>query len=395
MKNFNYTVTKYKGMVYPKTGEIIPLSEVLESIKEGDRNLSLIKTAREYGKGNIKYNYIKSNKLPTIRFNFLFNGTASNKNIHTSTGLIYLDVDSTDTIPDNNYVFAKWKSLSDTGYGILVKIKNLTQINYKNVYNKLSEIIGIKSDAGARKATQQTVLSYDSNLYYNPNSITYIYKEEEKVSSSIIKEEKEGIGSYDTFNQTNVSNTIRFNNINDYFKDDTPYIVFKEKVKICAPYTPNKIPEGKRNSSLFFLLSQYALLNPHQGYKFLYTIGQTIINKMHPKLSKQELIMTISKVISGRENKSLQLYLNQERRILFNPNIKFTQKETMQIVNRELGSLKKEKTRTLIYFALESWNFQSDGKLTQINIAKKANISIATMKRYSKEYRDYISFLKS
>jgi hypothetical protein len=34
------------------------------------------------------------------------------------------------------------------------------------VYNELSQLIGVTIDTGARKATQQTVLSYDPNLYH-------------------------------------------------------------------------------------------------------------------------------------------------------------------------------------------------------------------------------------
>jgi hypothetical protein len=275
-------------------------------------------------------------------------------------------------------------------------VDGLTQDNFKEVYKELSSIIGIKTDIGARKPVQQTVLSYDSNLYNNPYSLTYIYSKKEKVSSSTIKEKKEvGIGVCDTLHRKKKSGTIRFNNINDYFPDDIPkYIVFKDKEMICNPFIPKTIKEGSRNSILFFLLSQYALLNPNQGETFLLSIGRTILRKMHPPLREQELKSTVRKILQGREDKTLTLHYNEARRVLFNPKLKLSHKEIMQIVNRELGNIKKELTRAIIYDALESWDSEIDGKLIQVSLAIKTRLSLTTIKRYWKEYRWLIDDLK-
>lgn len=387
-------VTQYENAKKPFIQKRTSIKEILNTIKNGDKNLALIEEARRIGKGNSEYDIIKTEKLPTFRFNFNFNVSASNKNITTPTGLIYIDADNIDWIPFNKYIFARWKSLSNEGYGMLVKIEGLTVENFKDVYNELSDIINIKSDAGARKPTQQTVLSYDNDLYYNPNSETFSYKEKKEVSSSPIKEKKEeGIRRRDTYSSKNQKKTIRFNNIDDYFSDDTPYIVFKEKVKICNPFIPRIINEGSRNSILFFLLSQYALLNPNQGKNFLSAIGSTILSKMSPKLSKQELNATVSKIIAGRENNSLTLYFNEERRILFNPSVKLSFNEKMQITNRILGDSKKENTRASIYLALESWNFEIDGKITQSKVANKCKLSLATIKRYWNEFKEFMKDL--
>jgi len=388
-KKSEFRVSKYEHAKNMTAQNILSVDEILDTIKKGDSNLPLIEEARKIGKGNDEYDIIKTEKLPTFRFNFLFNDSVSNKNIIAPTGLIYLDVDNIECIPFNQYVFASWKSLSNLGYAILVKVDGLTQDNFKEAYDELSTIIRIKTDIGARKATQQTVLSYDSNLYYNSNSSTYTCSKKEKVSSSTIKEKKEeGIRVCDTFYQKYESGTIRFNNISDYFQDDTSeFIVLKEKEMICNPFLPRIIKEGRRNNILFFLLSQYALLNPNQGKSFLLSIGRTILSKMHPPLREQELNSTVRKVLKGREDKALTLHYNEPRKVLFNPKAeKKTFKEKMKIVNRVTGDNKKEQTRAIIYEALESWDSQIDGKLIQANLAKKANLGIATIKRYWKEF---------
>lgn len=135
--------------------------------------ISLIQSARTFGKDSPKYDAIKTTLLPTFRFNFLFEGKAANENITVPTGLIYLDADNTDTIPNSPYILAKWKSLSDTGFGILVKVNGLNLGNYSDTYNHLSELIGVTSDTDVRKATQQNIQSYDPNLYYNPDAFVY------------------------------------------------------------------------------------------------------------------------------------------------------------------------------------------------------------------------------
>lgn len=396
-KKSDFRVTKYghaKDIIVQNT---VSVDEILKTIKNGNEYLPTIEEARKIGKGNAGYDIIKTEKLPTFRFNFFFKDSVSNKNIIAPTGLIYLDADNIDWIPFNPHIYASWKSLSNSGYSILVKVDGLTQDNFKEVYDELSSIIGIKTDIGARKPVQQTVLSYDSNLYNNPYSLTYIYSKKEKVSSSTIKEKKEvGIGMCDTLYTKKKSGTIRFNNLNDYFQDDTPkYIVFKDKELICNPFIPRTIKEGSRNSTLFFLLSQYALLNPNQGETFLLSIGRTILSKMHPPMREQELKSTVRKIHQGREDKILTLHYNEARRVLFNPNLKFTHKEIMQIVNRVTGDNKKEITRAIIYEALESWDSEIDGKLIQVSLAKKAKLGESTIKRYWKEFKWLIDDLKA
>ncbi len=79
-----YKVSKFENAKAPQIKEIISLDNVFSIIKNGDDNLQLIKTAREYGKGNSQYDNIKTKLLPTFRFNFLFKGKANNQNIKSS-----------------------------------------------------------------------------------------------------------------------------------------------------------------------------------------------------------------------------------------------------------------------------------------------------------------------
>ena len=230
----NYTVTQYATCRRPDVNFIVLVNDVLSLIKHGEKNLPSILEARALGKGNPKYDNIKQNKLPTFRFK----GRALNKNITVPTGLIYLDVDGTLAIPENNYVFAKWKSLSNTGYGVLAIVDNLTQVNYREVYNKLSELIGVSADSGARSATQQTVLSFDPDLYCNTESLVYHYvKKVEEPNKKKIIEKKQviRIGSY---SKSSLSSTSEDSIAYDYTEKVANLITLEKKRKIYQRMRP-------------------------------------------------------------------------------------------------------------------------------------------------------------
>ena len=178
-------VTKYKNSRSPDVSETLTIEEVFKIIKIGDSVLTHIKYARSFDKNSEDYDAIKTGIIPTFRFNFIFDKRASNNNITEPTGLIYLDIDNTEDLPSSEFIFAKWKSLSLTGYCILVKVNNLSIDNFNDCYDKLSSLLNINSDIGARKPTQQTIQSYDPNIYVNHNSRVFNCIRIEKVPSPI------------------------------------------------------------------------------------------------------------------------------------------------------------------------------------------------------------------
>lgn len=403
-KKTEFRVNTFLGIKKSKVQDLISVEEILRTIKNGDSHLSLIEEARKIGKGNDGYVYIKTYKLPTCRFNFQYKDYAIDNNIVAPTGLIYLDADETDIIPDSEYVFAKWRSLSNTGYGILVKVENLTLTNFEETYNQLSKVIGIKSDKGARKPNQQNVLSYDSNLYYNPDSNTYtcIEKEEiKKVSFSNIKKGKICISSNDTFFKNEDNASYRDNNIDEYFKGefaDAPFLVFSdEKTKICQPFIPYKtiIKEGQRNNTMLSFLTMHASLNLNCDRDYLMEMSNHLNYKMHPKLPKSEVNSIIRNVLKKRDEGRLEMYLNKERRILFNPKIKFSSEEKRQITGREIGKIRSDKTSQLIYDSIESWDFEANGKITGEKVANLSDKSLTTIKRYWSKFKDYVKDLNT
>jgi hypothetical protein len=392
-----YKVTTYESAESSSVVDLLSIEEVFEIIKKGNSDLTHIKHARAFKKGTLDYDKIKKKLIPTFRFNFLFNQRAGNKNITEPTGLMYIDADLVDEIPDSDFIFAKWKSLSLTGYCVLVKVDNLSLNNFSNSYNNISKLLNVESDDGARKATQQTIQSYDPNIYINYNSKIYNCLDIKKVSNPIKQKKKEKCLTADeTFYNRSEGVKVRFSNINDYFKDnDLPYIVFKEeKESICIPFIPLNVNKGNRNNTFFIYLSQIVALNFHISEAYIKVLANSInINAMKPRLPENELNNLIKSIFKLKHSNELLMLFNKKRRIIFNPKFKISFKDRMVVVNRELGSMAKEKTNNKIYECIEEWDFKTNGKITQSKVAISLEISNSTVKRYWNNFKSYVKEL--
>ncbi|WP_431107191.1 hypothetical protein [Winogradskyella poriferorum] len=389
-----YKVTKYAYAESSTVKDTLDIEEVFTVIKNGDSALTHIKHARSFEKGSDDYNAVKTRLIPTFRFNFLFNGKATNKNIISPTGLIYIDVDRTEDIPYSDYVYAKWKSLSLTGYCILVKVSNLSLDNFNVSYNSVTRLLNIVSDDGARKATQQTIQSYDPDIYINRNSTIFNCLEIKKVSNPIKrKKEKGGLIRNETFLPVESHAKVRFNNIDDYFNDnDLPFIVFREeKERLCIPFIPRRVEEGNRNNYLFIYLSQIVALNPFINKTYIKALADSVnSNVMKPKLSDKELHKILNSIFQMKESNELEILYNKERRIIFNPICKMSFKEKMKIVNGELGTLKSKRTTEKINECIEEWDFETLGKITQVKAAHVIGVSVSTVKRYWVNFKTHV-----
>lgn len=395
-QNKSFWINHFKNCKSPSVSGKITVDEVLHKIKYGDENLLNIKKARDYGKGHPQYDELKKTVLPTFRFNFLFKVYANTENAVNATGLIYIDVDNTIEIPHSDYIYAMWRSLSNTGYGILVKVDNLTLDNFKDVYASLGMILGVKVDDGARKAIQQNVLSYDPSLFCNTDSRVYEYKHSKKASLNSIKKKRKGIVVNEaSANQSN--NKERIDNSYEYFigeNSDKEFLYFEEKIMICAPFMPwHGIEEGNRNNFLFRILSQFALLNPELGKDYLIAKSYYFNNKMYPNLTRIEIYSIVSSVLEKRKKETLEPYYNKERLILFNPNKQLTKSEKCQIVGFVMGEKKSKVTQQAIYEILENWDFEELGQISQKSVISISKFSRSRVQRHWFRFKDYVEDL--
>ncbi|MCH3884402.1 BT4734/BF3469 family protein [Tenacibaculum aquimarinum] len=301
-------ISCYQNTHSPNVLEEIDIYEYLERIKSPSESIlsSILKTRGYYNKDKDQYDYLKS-KLPCFTLNFSFKNRKCNENIKVPTGFIYLDLDgSTSFDYYNQYVFASWLSPSKNGRGILVKVEGLNLNNFKYTYIVIAQHLNINVDIRAAKATQYTVHSYDENIYFNENSITWLINNTSETKSSftptrsILKEKRKDRDIM------GVNPTLRYNNYDNIDYKGKKYLYFKNEKKLMATVIiPRIIKKGSRNSILSAIAYQMRALNIHISFAFLLSYIKSV-NLYHckPVLYDNE-ITTIVKNIMSKKNSHL------------------------------------------------------------------------------------------
>ena len=378
----------FKNIKSPTVLEEIDVYDFLDRIKNPEQEVQKrIFNARNLHSSNkSEYNLIKE-QLPCFTLNFDFDNRKSNNNIKAPTGFIYIDLDGTTDIDlSNDYIFATWLSLSGKGRGILVKVDNLKLQNFKETYFDVSNLLNIKPDFRADKATQYCVHSYDNNLFINNDSKTY-------QSNDVIKKSPTTVLNIKKERRVNTEmvekNKLRFNNISDYDFKNEDYIVFwEQKEEISEVYVPPFVPEGKRESILSTIAYQFKALNDRITEKeLLHFISGINHKRCFPPLEDAE----IEKIIKQKMRLSdIEPIANKERRIIFDPESKLNRLEKITITNQVLGELRCEKSRNTIRHCIENWEFETLGKITQQKLIDVSGLCKNTIEKYYKEFKDLI-----
>lgn len=268
-----------------KEGDLF-FQELIVSVKNPGKykeEITLARIFHQYGDLGL-YNTIKKTKIPAYTINCCVHKGRGYKDIKAFSGYIYLDIDNEVNINLNHpLIHASWRSLSNTGRVIVVRVSGLNINNFKQVYQSLGKELNLNLDKYAAKANQLTVLSFDPNLYYNPNSKIYHVQENIKNQSDNPEDEnvlhsahikpKPVIG---TVTPIKPEFEIRFNNIEEYIStlefDGEAAIISKTEIGLSEVKVPSPIPQGVRNRILSGICFQIRALNHHISFEILYKI---------------------------------------------------------------------------------------------------------------------------
>lgn len=327
------------------------------------------------------------NALPCITFLNVFDGSVVNANIVRPTGFMYLDIDGVESIDLSRFSFvvAYWKSLSNNGYGILIKCTNFSDLS-ENLL-EMSSVLGIPLDKGAVSRDRLNIIGYDSNIYYNSNYTNYDFKDTKKVSLAynilfpLRLQAKQP--------EYRSDNKIRFSNLKDILEEydfkGQDYIVLKEKIEYAEVFVPKKIFEGNRNKSMFVICSQIRGLNTWITKEGLFRVSSTINkDRFKPELPDRELNSIVSKVF---DKETPVVMLNKTKRILFNPAAVKTGKERQEISRKQIGKYRSDITTGVILECVDNWDETEDGKMTLNKVAVKTGLGISTVKKRSKDIK--------
>jgi len=180
-------VTIFKNIKTTSTGFVRGIESVLERIKSG-KSREIVDTIR-YELDKEKRNDLKQ-QLPSI----CFSGTFSNRSINglkKHSGLICLDFDkfpdddtrnaARETLIGDEHVFSVFTSPSGDGLKVLVKIPAQKE-HHKAHFDALA--IHFESpyfDKATSDVSRVCYESYDPDLYYNPESLLWVDREEEEL----------------------------------------------------------------------------------------------------------------------------------------------------------------------------------------------------------------------
>lgn len=381
----------------------VTLEEFINEVKNPglSTKCQIIKAREVYNnspdkKDNTLYKSIK-NSLPCITFLNSFTDYVSNENIKLATGFMYIDVDNVDFIDLSTYSFvvSYWKSLSNNGYGILIKYNLNTVVDLQKCVDELSNLFGFKLDKNAVSKDRLNVISFDTNIYYNPNYTEYTFKEEkELVSNTYI--------NTNFINRLQVIDTIyekgelRFSNFQELLKNydfngEAFIDLGDNKLEYAEVFVPKEIFNGNRNKSMFVLCSQIRGLNPWVTEEHLYKICSTINkDKFIPQLDQKELLDIVRKVYSKKDP---VVVLNKTKRILFNPDYILTKREKQVMTAKQIRGAEAEKNTVKIVTCLYKWDFERLGKISQSKVAKETGFGIATIKRRAKKINSIFEIL--
>jgi hypothetical protein len=310
-------------------------NEVFNFIKGNRPDLEKIKKLRQLDKGDKNTIKIKQS-LPAILWNFDSSGGRNADSLTNSTGLIYIDIDKVEDKDidykfNNNYFYSYWKSVSENGYGALIKVSGVTTENFKEAYKMIADTLKIPYDKSTVKPTQLNILSYDPNIVINPDSEIFncnhlssdlenMYNEEKK-EQSISKNEliKNSIWTT-TFSKLRYDNLEEKCSTIDFVYDENGLCDLGDnKIHYTSIVLSKKFSQGKRHAALQKVIIQLITLNPQitldQLSKMAWAINK---EKCQPPKSLNEVNSLCKSCLKNKV--SFVLIPNKTRRFFFKDN---------------------------------------------------------------------------
>ncbi len=274
---------------------------------------------------------------------------------------------------------------------MVVKANGITKENFNVSYISIATELGIDNlfDASAVKKIQPTVLSFDSDAIYNPDSIVFNATNPEKVSFSSNMSSSPYFPRNDTFFNYN-SNSFRITNASDYVDENNVYQVFSDGISVAKIDIPRNIPVGNRTKTIMAIANQVITINPwidfDEALKRILSFNDIITKE---RLTYNEIVGIVKKLFKYKAEGTLKPINNKIRKVIFNKNCGLTKEDKISIVNKEVGKIRTEKTKKKIHAAIINWN--QPEKITANKIAQLINMGIATVKKHWSEFKTIVN----
>ncbi|MFL9835828.1 BT4734/BF3469 family protein [Chryseobacterium terrae] len=389
------------------------IQEVINHIKDNSRpELKKINKLRVLKKGQPEFDLIKS-QLPIILWNFTTDGGRKIMNSLKSTGYIYYDIDNnTDFQFNKDYFTAHWRSVSGTGYGCLIKVSGVDKNNFKEAFTDIAKQLGIPFDYKAGDIVRANILSYDPNIYYNPNAHSFDCTCYSSTNSEDIEENLHSINKDKLFNSyvwNGEKCPIQYDNLQEKISakerayDENGVCDLKDdKLYYSRAVIPKTIQIGTRNRILSSIAIRILALNPElPDYRLTKFISKVNNSCCTIPMEDDEIKTICSTVLRKRHN--LIPLNNEKRRFLFDPQKEFQKGEKQRLAITYLNKCRGERIKQVISHAFsdllnECRRFKIKDilemtKVSQTTINK--HLPLILMEEYKNEVEDIQQFFNA
>ncbi|WP_126651491.1 BT4734/BF3469 family protein [Chryseobacterium aureum] len=383
---------------------------VIHSVKDLEGFIKLIKSSkrpeykfieklRNLDRKSPEFDKIKKTKIPCAVLHFNYSqGIIRSTNTQHSTGYLYFDIDNVSEslkqeLDCNEYVAAYWKSVSDTGFGLAVRVLGITLDNYLNVCKYIRGILKLPIDTNAHSIDRLTVISYDPDAVYKPES-TIIDVSTINLSNTMIPSMHSKTLTESFFRNT-INNrdyfslgihcdgkiTLRYNNLDEVtenlnFQYDSNGVhdCGKDKINYHGTFLNKGIKNGNREKVLGLHAKSIMHLNPSLSKLLLHQyISRINILKLKEPLDYKEVDSIVNKAYHNQEN--FTPHYNKSKRFFFK-DITLTpvekSKKCLEVLNEERRQKTQEK-KNMISKIFCNWDCHKDGEITPKKVIELGN----------------------
>lgn len=357
-------------------------------------------------------------EMEAVCFPARFNKYKNLKNLRSINNLMFAEIDFDSRNEAKAYknritlhydwIVACYFSLSQQGLHILIK---MDQIHDNDDYNTKYDIISKKFfqgklDNNSKSLTRYSITPFDSDIYINDIPKALLSEElinsDNRLNQSVSLKGTSYImqsvpQSYLTEEEGISAIGVRSNNFDSLEGYDEQGIKFSENKDIVviearigynlAPGVRQNVLSSYANNLLF--LNQW--MPEEQFSKFIYSANKQCFTEPLEKKEVKKIIR--SKLKNLRQNKLEAIYTH--RMIVFHPKCKMSREEKNHYVISVLARNKTIKSREKLYAILESWDFETYGRISVRNIAKNFPVSKKTVAKYYHEFKEYVVALNS
>ncbi len=364
------------------TGSFQNIEEIVNFIKNPPvEHINLVNQARSLNRKSTEYANIKRHKLPAVSMAFNFSkGYIKGKNIDSPTGYLYLDVDGKTELDfeiNTTYVCACWRSLSNTGIALVVKVEGLTADNLKPATAEIARLLDIPYDPRAVSIDRLTVLPYDPNALFNSNAIAInldqllpsenIKTETSKIFRDSVYKENTTIGiQYDgkiPLRNSSLKEIIQ--NMDFEYNENGVYDFGPNKVNYLYTYLPKRVKSGSRERVLSLYSKNMMHLNPSLTKSdLLKLVSSANTLKLDNPLSYKEFKSIVDTTYTNRSE--YHPPNNKTKRFLFKDNTLTPAQKSrlcLNVIHAERRQETQEKKDTLSEIFC-NWNCHTDGKIS-------------------------------